>query len=86
MCRISGILSLHKVYNYVSARTGLKRAIHSRREVATTPFKDFAKKLAEQMERERVDVRRNDKRETFTTYRVPKVAVVALSQEMRKRA
>jgi hypothetical protein len=43
--------------------------------VATTPFKDFAKKLAEQMERERVDVRRNDKRETFTTYRVPKVAV-----------
>jgi hypothetical protein len=54
--------------------------------VATTPFKDFAKKLAEQMERERVDVRRNDKRETFTTYRVPKVAVVALSQEMRKRA
>jgi hypothetical protein len=36
--------------------------------------------------RERVDVRRSGKRETFTTYRVPSTAVVELPEEKRKRA
>ena len=40
------------------------------------------------MDRKRYDVRRNGKRKTFTTYRVPdpNEAVVALAEEMRKRA
>jgi len=48
------------------------------------PFKDFARELAEQMDRERADVRRKGKRESFTTYCVPKATVVALSQEMQQ--
>jgi hypothetical protein len=35
------------------------------------PYKDFAKELAEEMDRKRHDMRRNGKRETYTTYRVP---------------
>jgi hypothetical protein len=50
------------------------------------PFKDFAKELGEQMDRKRVDVRRNGKRETFTIYRISETAVVALSEAMCKRA
>ena len=50
------------------------------------PYKDFAKELAEEMARERVDVRRNGKRETSRTYRVRGAAMVALSEEKRKRA
>jgi len=37
---------------------------------ASAPLKDFANELAEQMKRERLDVRREGKRETFTTYRL----------------
>jgi len=50
------------------------------------PFKDFARELAHEMRRERVDVRRSGKRETFTTYRVPSTAVVELPEEKRRRA
>jgi hypothetical protein len=53
------------------------------------PYKDFAHELVEVgMDRKRRDVRRNGKRETFMTYRVPdpNEAVVALSDEMRKHA
>ena len=35
------------------------------------PYKDFAKELAEEMPRKRQDLRRNGRRETFTTYLVP---------------
>jgi len=52
--------------------------------VRSPPFKDFARELAEQMDRERADVRRKGKRESFTTYCVPKATVVALSQEMQQ--
>jgi len=52
------------------------------------PYKDFAAELAVPMDRKRHDVRRNGKRETYTTYRVPdpNEFVVAISEEKRKCA